>query len=145
MSKPDDTQTWECPHCSQWNSTRNDKTCHRCGTPQTEIEKVTLTKVEGRADCCYENKEFSSIREANRQLRTDERPEMGYHKYDFVIKLRNGATYRGRFDLVPVDSDIIPDLAEHIRAHIRYHLVHGNYKPEEVEPAKTWVKMLEGE
>lgn len=38
MNTINNSQMWECSHCGAYNSTKNDRTCHRCGTPQPRSE-----------------------------------------------------------------------------------------------------------
>ncbi len=66
----------------------------------------------------------------------------GYDKCDFEVEWAEGATYRGRYDLVSSGRDDSGDtLQDHIINSLTYHSTHGN--PEAQKEAQDMLDTLE--
>lgn len=101
---------------------------------RSRVTSISLTRVEGApADGITER--VSSWMQADAVLRRWSESvarDGGYDKCEFSIEWANGATYRGRYDLVNW-RDVEPDMAKHVRELAYFYT--GRQAPRHMSPA----------
>lgn len=100
-------------------------------TEKIKVKRITVQCAEGPSYLCH-LKTASNFEEANSLLRaiSNDGPDLGYYKTDFVIEFENGDTYEGRFDVYRWDNpDKEPiDLQGHVRRFVQFYA--GLRKPD---------------
>jgi len=74
------------------------------------IDSIEIKRVEGKFNDDFTIKEFKTPEEVSNYLYHQDKPEMGYNKFDVLIHLKNGEDIKMRYDHGKQDPDFISQL-----------------------------------